>query len=104
VESDAAGLVANVCTGRPASVVDIARGLARDLGADLEPEVAGTYRAGDIRHCIGDPARARAALGFEAEVGLDAGLAALAGWMAEQEAVDRVEDALEELRRRGLER
>ena len=104
VESDAAGVVANVCTGRASSVVDIARGLARGLGTDVEPEVAGTYRAGDIRHCIGDPGRARTALGFEAEVNLEDGLAALAGWMAEQDAVDRVDDAMEELRRRGLER
>ena len=104
LESDAAGVVANVCTGRASSVVEIARGLARGLGTDVEPEVAGTYRAGDIRHCIGDPGRARTALGFEAEVGLGDGLAALAGWMAEQDAVDRVDDAMEELRRRGLER
>ncbi|MGA0121957.1 MAG: NAD-dependent epimerase/dehydratase family protein [Gaiellales bacterium] len=104
VESDAAGLVTNVCTGHPASVVDIARGLAAGLGTDIEPEVVGRYRAGDIRHCIGDPARARDALGFAAEVELSEGLADLAGWMAEQKAEDRVDQAMAELRRRGLER
>ena len=104
VESDAAGHALNVCTGRPSSVLDIAEGLARGLDVAIAPEVVDRYRAGDIRHCVGDPARAAEVLGFHAEVAVDDGLAQLAGWMAEQEADDRVEQAMEELRQRGLER
>ena len=104
VESDAAGQALNVCTGRPSSVIDIAEGLARGLDVDIAPEVVDRYRAGDIRHCVGDPARTAEALGFRAEVAIDDGLAELATWMADQEADDRVDQAMDELRRRGLER
>ena len=104
LESDAAGCALNVCTGRPASVIDVAQGLARGLGLALEPEIVGQYRAGDIRHCVGDPARADDVLGFRAERELDEGLRELAGWLAGQEADDNVDAALAELRRRGLAR
>jgi len=103
-ESEVAGLALNVCTGRASSVVDISRGLARGLGSSIEPEIVGRYRAGDIRHCIGDPTRADDVLGFRAAIALESGLTELAEWMAKQEAVDRVDEAMDELRRRGLER
>lgn len=103
-ESTASGAALNVCTGAASSVVDIAEGLARGLDVRIAPEVVGRYRAGDIRHCIGDPTRAAELLGFRAEVRVADGLAELAGWLAEQEAEDRVDAAMDELRRRGLER
>ena len=104
VESDASGHALNVCTGRPSSVIDIAEGLARGLDVSIAPEVVDRYRAGDIRHCVGDPTRTADALGFRAEVAIDDGLAELATWMAGQEADDRVDQAMDELRNRGLER
>jgi dTDP-L-rhamnose 4-epimerase len=104
VESTAAGQALNVCTGRASSVVDIAEGLARGLGVDIRPEVVDRYRSGDIRHCVGDPERTADVLGFRAETPIDIGLAELATWMAGQEADDRVDAAMDELRRRGLER
>jgi dTDP-L-rhamnose 4-epimerase len=104
LDGAASGAAVNVCTGRPSTVFDIATGLAAGLGRDIEPTIADRYRAGDIRHCIGDPALARELLGFAAEVDRDEGLGDLAGWLAGQEAVDRVDEARDELRRRGLER
>jgi dTDP-L-rhamnose 4-epimerase len=104
VESDADGAALNVCTGEPSSVVDVAQGLATGLGLAIEPEIVGKYRAGDIRHCIGDPSRAAELLGFRAEVEVGSGLGQLATWLAGQEADDRVEQAMDELRQRGLER
>ena len=82
------------------------RGVETDdrLGLAIEPEIVGKYRAGDIRHCIGDPSRAAELLGFRAEVEVGSGLGQLATWLAGQEADDRVEQAMDELRQRGLER
>jgi hypothetical protein len=48
--------------------------------------------------------RARATLGFRPQVGFDAGLEELAGWLADQAAVDGVEGARGELVARGLAR
>ncbi len=103
-EATATGAAVNVCTGTASSVADVAEGLAHGLGLDIAPEIVDRYRAGDIRHCIGDPGRAEDLLGFRAEVEVRAGLAELAAWLADQEAEDRVDEAMEELRRRGLER
>jgi dTDP-L-rhamnose 4-epimerase len=82
----------------------IARSLARVLAVDLEPEVTGRYRAGDIRHCFADISRARELLGYEPQVELDDGLQELAGWLATQQADDRVAAATAELVARGLAR
>ena len=82
----------------------MARALASGLGVSIEPEIAGQYRSGDIRHCFADTTRARALLGFEAGVRLEDGMADLVQWVAEQEADDRVDQATAELHARGLAR
>jgi dTDP-L-rhamnose 4-epimerase len=102
--SDANGQVLNIGTGTPVSVLDVARALARDLDVDLEPEFPGQYRAGDIRHCYAEVSRARNVLGFEAETGFTDGVPELVDWVRQQDAVDRVDSAREELLQRGLAR
>jgi dTDP-L-rhamnose 4-epimerase len=103
LESDgAAGQAINVGSGRSASVLEVAHRLAGVLGVEIEPELAGKSRAGDIRHCFADVSRARELLGYEPQVTLDAGMAELAEWLSGQAAVDRVEAAAQELSSRGL--
>ena len=105
LESEAAvGTAVNLGTGRPVSVNEIAAVLADGLGVDLEPEVTGRYRSGDIRHCYADPTRATQLLGSSAAVSLEEGMRDLAAWLGEQEAVDRVDSATDELLRRRLAR
>jgi UDP-glucose 4-epimerase len=67
--------VLNVCTGRPTSIL----GLARAIAAAAERRVGithGAARVGDIRGSLGDPAKATALLGLRAATPLDEGLAA----------------------------
>ena len=106
LETDRADrLAVNVASGRSVSVLELASRLAAALGREaVEPDVTGGYRAGDIRHCFGDVSLAREALGFEARMGLDDGVADFAGWLEGQAATDRVEAAAQELARRGLAR
>jgi dTDP-L-rhamnose 4-epimerase len=92
----------NVARGESVSVAQVAETLARVLDVDVEPEVRNEYRAGDIRHCFGDPSRARRLLGWEARVTFDDGMRELAAWLAGQTAVDRVDEATDALARRGL--
>ena len=95
--------IVNVGSGESISVTEIASRLARVLGkAEIEPRVTGNYRVGDIRHCFADMSRAREALGFEARVSLEDGMTELGGWLENQVATDRAEDAAEELAQRGL--
>ena len=100
---EAAGEVLNVGSGRSYAIAEVGRRLARVLERqDLEPDITGEYRVGDIRHCFADITRARELLGFEPRVALEDGLAELAAWLARQVATDRVEEARAELAARGL--
>ncbi len=98
------GRAVNIGSGRGTSVLEIAAVLARLLGKELEPELPGTFRAGDIRHCFADVSLARELLGFEAEVAFDDGLGELAAWLETQPATDRFDKAAAELAERGLTR
>jgi dTDP-L-rhamnose 4-epimerase len=103
LEADAPTAAYNVCTGSPVTIRQVAAALAQKLGLELAPEIVGRFRAGDVRHCIGDPAAARQALGFQAGTGLEQGLAELLAWSAQQEeALDRVETSFAALQRLGL--
>jgi dTDP-L-rhamnose 4-epimerase len=85
-------------------VLDVARALAAGLGVDVEPEIRAQFRAGDIRHCFADTRRAERLLGFRAGVSLEQGMAELIGWLADQEAEDKVAAAAGELAAWGLTR
>jgi dTDP-L-rhamnose 4-epimerase len=98
----AAGYAVNVATGRRVRILDLAGSIAAALDSDLPPAVTGEYRSGDIRHCFANVSRARELLGFEARTTLDEGLPQLAEWVARQVVPDGGDQALAELRSRGL--
>jgi dTDP-L-rhamnose 4-epimerase len=103
-DSGADGRAVNVGTGRATSVLDVAKALADGLGVDVAPEVVGQFRAGDIRHCFADTRLAQELLGFTADIPFEGGVRDLLDWLAGQQAVDRVDSALEALASRGLTR
>ena len=95
--------VLNVGSGESVTVAGIAARLARVMGRDdIEAEITGKYRVGDIRHCFADIEAARDAIGFMPRVTLDDGMTELAEWLEGQVAEDRVEHAARELAARGL--
>ncbi len=73
----AGSLVANVCTGHATTLNALLAALRRVGGFPSAAVAHGPPRAGDIRHSLGDPTRARTRLGFVARDDLDAGLRAL---------------------------
>jgi dTDP-L-rhamnose 4-epimerase len=98
----AVGRAVNVGTGKSITVLDLARTLAALLRRDVEPQVTGSFRAGDIRHCWADVSRARDLLGWRALASRDVELRRLAEWVVEQTPVDRTAAAFAELAARGL--
>jgi dTDP-L-rhamnose 4-epimerase len=67
--------VVNVCSGRPVSILDVARSLCSGTRTvQLRPEVTGEFRPGDVRHIVASPDRARETLGFVATVLPEQGL------------------------------
>ena len=96
------GVAINVGTGRRVTVLEVAAVLAEELGQQIEPDVQEVFRAGDVRHCYADISLARRLLDFEPAVEFRQGMAALAAWLADQQADDLVNHATQALTDRGL--
>ena len=97
----AADEVLNVGTGRPTSLLDLLARLRREL-REVEPEILGRFREGDVRTCYADITRIRTVLGYAPQVGLEEGIRSLAAWVASQQSADRSRQALHELERHRL--
>jgi dTDP-L-rhamnose 4-epimerase len=63
----------NVASGEPRTVGAMAEALSGAFGGPA-PEVTGQFRAGDVRHVVASPERARRELGFTASVPFAAGI------------------------------
>ncbi len=72
--------VLNICTGHPASILEVANAIAglcgRAVRLDFQPS-----RVGEIRHSHGNPDLARTTLGFAARTGLQDGLRETLDWL-----------------------
>ncbi len=68
----------NVASGRPISVLEVARVLCEAFGSGRRPRVVGGARPGDVRHVFASTERARAAIGFTAAVTPEDGIGAFA--------------------------
>ena len=100
--SEANGRAINIGSGAPVSVAEVGETLATSLGVDIDPEITGKYRAGDIRHCFADISLARQVLGYEPKYHFAEGMAELVEWLRSQSATDLVSDATQTLRAYGL--
>ena len=69
----------NVCTGRKTSIRELADLILGVTGSDLEVRSSGEGRQ-FVTNRVGDPRRASAELGFDAEIGLADGLKDLVAW------------------------
>jgi dTDP-L-rhamnose 4-epimerase len=92
----------NVGTGRATTVNDVAVVLAKSLGRAISPKILGTFRTGDIRHCVADIAKIAAALGYRPRVSFEEGMTRLAAWLRSQRPKDRTAQAASQLTARGL--
>jgi dTDP-L-rhamnose 4-epimerase len=69
---------ANVASGEPHTVGDMARALSAGFPSAPKPVITGEYRLGDVRHVVASPDLAAEALGFRAEATFTEGMAAFA--------------------------
>ncbi len=92
----------NIGSGRAVTIDQVARTLAGVLDRDIEPQLEGKYRVGDVRHCFADISRARERLDYRPRVTFEEGIEELAEWLRLQRATDRAATAAAELSRRGL--
>jgi hypothetical protein len=74
VDGAGAPHVVNVCSGVPTTLLNACSLIARAMKVRVDTEVVGGYRAGDMRHCLGDATEfatliGRPPLSFERGVG-----------------------------------
>ena len=96
------GHALNLGSGQSISVNEIAAALAAALKKPLAPEVTGKYRDGDVRHCFADVSQIGAALGWKPTRSFQDGIPSLVAWLRDQQSQDRVVEAMEDLKQRGL--
>ena len=94
--------VFNVGTGRAVSIAHVARTLAATLAPEVQPDIVGRFREGDIRHCYADISKIQSLLGYAPQVKFEDGMLELVEWVRRQTAVDNFSAAAQELERRGL--
>lgn len=103
---EAAGHVINIGSGNAYSIVQVAEFLAEAMGCpELEPEVLGKFRAGDIRNCFADITKARELLGFAPKQRLEDSLGPFVEWVRDAPATgkkDRGAEMRSQLEARGL--
>jgi dTDP-L-rhamnose 4-epimerase len=103
LKSRGSSQVYNIGSGVSRTILSVADDLARAVGRPhIEPQIAGKYRAGDIRHCFADIGKARREFGYAPQIDFEDGLSELAEWLAGQIAEDSVDAAARELEARGL--
>jgi dTDP-L-rhamnose 4-epimerase len=96
--------VFNIGTGASTDLLSLLELLKREIpgAADVQPEILGRFREGDIRSCIADITKARERLRFSPKVPIEEGVKGLAAWVRSQTSVDRSAHALEELKAHNL--
>lgn len=99
----ASGHLFNIGSGQAYSIADVAVMLAEAMGRqDLEPELMGKARAGDIRNCFADIGKARDLIGYQPAFRLEDSLDEMVRWVRGTAAVDRAQQMRSELEARGL--
>jgi dTDP-L-rhamnose 4-epimerase len=100
---EAAGEIINIGSGRSYAVADVAAMLAGAMGREaLTPDILARSRAGDVRHCFADIAKARRLLRFEPRRPLEQAVSELVAHVSRQRSRDHVAEAHRELAERGL--
>jgi len=92
----------NIGSGEATSIRGLAETLASVMSVDAVIEDKGEFRSGDIFSGVADIRSAEKEWGYAPQVSLKKGLREFVAWAAGMSAVDHLDKAMEELRRRGL--
>lgn len=102
-KEEANGNVFNVGTGVPIDVLTVANTLINAYKINVPVTVTGRFRLGDIRHNFADLKKINSLLGFVPKVFFEDGIKKFTSWVLEQEIQeDRLNDSLEEMKKKGL--
>ena len=92
----------NVASGTQTTIKNVADVLIKLYGKDIKAEVTKKYRKGDVRHCFADISKIKKLLGYSPKVSFEQGMQELIQWSEAQKSEDKVDQATQELRDKGL--
>ncbi|MCB2357874.1 NAD-dependent epimerase/dehydratase family protein [Clostridium estertheticum] len=93
----------NVGSGEKTDVLTVANTLKEKYRANIQINVSGNYRLGDIRHNVGDLKLIHGLLGYEPKVDFKQGISNFVDWVERQAVeVDNYEASIEEMKKKGL--
>lgn len=104
IENDNADFnVFNVGSGEKIDVLTVANTLKEKYGTDVQINVSGNYRLGDIRHNLGDLSYIKEKLGYEPKVAFKQGISNFVDWVEKQEVEsDNYDKSIQEMKDKGL--
>jgi len=93
----------NVGSGVATTVSQVANSLKEHYRSNVNVNISGKYRLGDIRHNYADLSKIKEALGFSPKVDFNSGISEFVKWVKTQEIKeDKYESSIEELKQKGL--
>ncbi|KAF0091893.1 MAG: UDP-glucose 4-epimerase [Fusobacteria bacterium] len=104
IENDNANFkVFNVGSGEKIDVLTVANTLKNKYGTNVQINVSGNYRLGDIRHNLGDLSYIKENLNYEPKVSFKQGISNFVDWVEKQEIeADNYEKSIQEMKDKGL--
>lgn len=104
IESDAAnGEVFNVGYGKAIPVIEVAETLKSLYQSDIEINISGNFRLGDIRHNFADLSKIKGKLNFFPQFDFKTGVTEFVHWVKKQEInQDNYSKSIQELKEKGL--
>jgi dTDP-L-rhamnose 4-epimerase len=95
--------VFNVGSGVATPIIRVAELMRKYFGSDVEVNVSGRFRVGDIRHNCADISLIKNAIGFSPKISFEQGLESFVNWVGQQEMIeDKYEQSVKEIKERGL--
>ena len=95
--------VFNVGSGEKIDVLTVAKVLKDNYNSDVQINVSGNYRLGDIRHNLGDVSHIKDKLGYEPKVSFREGISNFVDWVEKQEVEsDLYDKSIQEMKDEGF--
>lgn len=97
------GEIFNVGTGIQTTVYEVAEGLRNLYNKDIELNISGQFRVGDIRHNFADISKIQSKLDFQPVVTFKEGLLKFADWVLQQDVQEiKFKESIEEMKTKGF--
>ena len=100
---EADGEIFNVGSGVATTVKEVAESLKNFYNSDININISGKFRFGDIRHNYVDLSKIESLLGFNPKYDFKKGITEFVKWVKKQEIKeDKYEKSIQELKKKGL--